>query len=316
MKKRALMIFASVFALTGCASVEAEKEIAKTPTEATVLTDIPQAPAAGLDSEAMGNMLTTDGIKVAAANGSENATLPLEYETLTKPPALTVSMPECTDSVIASCGNYHWSHALPDGTAADLVACGAHPLDWQEHPILYTAFPVKGLSSPKDGGRIDSMVPEVHLDFGGFSPDTLSAIRWPASYVGDAQNHSEDYEAVTAKADGGIIFLLPLEDGDYIYEISATWGNVGGASYTFRTLPQMQGVQEDKQARIFDALNRLEYQPYTCDGLPEYRLTAADGTVYSINLSEKWAWRGNKEQAELSDELIAQLREGTASNED
>ena len=60
---------------------------------------------------------------------------------------------------------------------------------------------------------------------------------------------------------------------------------------------------------IFEALNKLEYQPYTCDGLAEYLLYAADGTVYSINLSEKWMWRGNNEQAELSDELIRQLKE-------
>lgn len=63
---------------------------------------------------------------------------------------------------------------------------------------------------------------------------------------------------------------------------------------------------------IVDALNELEYKPYTCDGLPEYRLTAADGTVYAINFSEKWVWRGNDEQAELSDELIAQLKENTS----
>lgn len=59
---------------------------------------------------------------------------------------------------------------------------------------------------------------------------------------------------------------------------------------------------------IFDALNSLEYQPYTCDGLPEYLLYAADGTVYSINFSERWIWRGNNEQAELPDELIGQLK--------
>lgn len=60
---------------------------------------------------------------------------------------------------------------------------------------------------------------------------------------------------------------------------------------------------------IFDALNKLEYKPYTCDGLPEYRLTAADGKVYALNFSDKWVWRGKSEQAELSDELIAQLKE-------
>ena len=57
------------------------------------------------------------------------------------------------------------------------------------------------------------------------------------------------------------------------------------------------------------ALNKLEYQPFTCDGLPEYKLYDIDGTVYSINFSEKWVWRGNSEQAELSDELIRLLRE-------
>lgn len=60
---------------------------------------------------------------------------------------------------------------------------------------------------------------------------------------------------------------------------------------------------------IFDALNKLEYQPYTCDGLPEYRLFATDGTVYFLNFSENWVWRGKSEQAELSDELISQLKE-------
>jgi len=57
------------------------------------------------------------------------------------------------------------------------------------------------------------------------------------------------------------------------------------------------------------ALNKLEYQPFTCDGLPEYKLYDTDGTVYSINFSEKWVWRGGSEQAELSDELIRLLRE-------
>lgn len=68
----------------------------------------------------------------------------------------------------------------------------------------------------------------------------------------------------------------------------------------------------EKVTGIFDALNELEYEPYTCDGLPEYRLTASDGTVYAINFSEKWVWRGNSEQAELSDELIAQLKENSS----
>jgi len=59
-----------------------------------------------------------------------------------------------------------------------------------------------------------------------------------------------------------------------------------------------------KVDELVDALNKLDYQPYTCDGLPEYQLIAVDGTVYSINFSENWVWRGNSEQAELPAELI------------
>ncbi len=123
-----------------------------------------------------------------------------------------------------------------------------------------------------------------------------------------AEPQNDTTEEVTAEMEGDTITLVPLGDGDYVYEVSAGWGEAGYASYTFRTLPQVRGEQKDELTGIFDALNKLEYQPYTCDGLPEYRLTAADGTVYAINLSEKWVWRGNCEQAELSDELIAQLK--------
>lgn len=72
---------------------------------------------------------------------------------------------------------------------------------------------------------------------------------------------------------------------------------------------QPENKMTENVHEIFDMLNELNYQPYTCDGLPEYRLTAVDGTVYAINFSDKWVWRGNSEQAELSDELIAQLKE-------
>ncbi|MBR1750779.1 MAG: RNA polymerase sigma factor [Ruminococcus sp.] len=53
-------------------------------------------------------------------------------------------------------------------------------------------------------------------------------------------------------------------------------------------------------------LSSLGYQYGTNDGLPEYSLTADDGTVYQINLSSKWVWKGNNYEAAISDDL-AQL---------
>ena len=160
-----------------------------------------------------------------------------DKEILTEPPILTVSALNKADSVSASCGNSHWNCAMPDGTTTTILACGAHPLDQQEYPILYTAFPV------------------FYLDFGEISPETVSAVRWSAAYIGDAQSHAADFEEVIVEFEENMITLNPVGDGDYIYEISAAWGEVGEAGYTFRTLPQIQGEQTDISTGIFDALN-------------------------------------------------------------
>lgn len=42
---------------------------------------------------------------------------------------------------------------------------------------------------------------------------------------------------------------------------------------------------------IFADLASNSYSPYTCDGIPEYRLIAPDGTEYLINLTDQWVWR-------------------------
>ena len=152
------------------------------------------------------------------------------------------------------------------------------------------------------------MLPAFYLDFGEIPPETVSAVRWSSSFIGNAQNHTES-ETVTVESEEGTITLLPMGNGDYIYEISAYWGETGSASYVFRTLPLVREEQEAESAEIIQALDGLDYQPYTCDGLPEYRLTAEDGTVYAINLSEKWVWRGNSEQADLPEELSARLKD-------
>ncbi len=226
MKRIVLVIAAFVFVLTGCASVETDEKTASIPTETTISTDDPQVSAAQGESEA-------------------DFTALLDYESLTEPPSLTVSTLMYVDRVIASCGNYHWSHTLPDGTVCEVIACGAHPLDQQEYPILYTAFPDGALPAPEDGENGGSIAPVFYLDFGEILPETVSVMRWPASRIGDAQTDSTDFEVVTTELDGDTFSLFPLGDGDYVYEVSADWGDMGEASYTFRTLPQIRGTQAD-----------------------------------------------------------------------
>lgn len=61
-------------------------------------------------------------------------------EELAEPPALTVS---CGwDQITLSwSGNASWSKAGPDGEGETWIACGLHPLDSQEYPVLYTGIP-------------------------------------------------------------------------------------------------------------------------------------------------------------------------------
>lgn len=46
---------------------------------------------------------------------------------------------------------------------------------------------------------------------------------------------------------------------------------------------------------IFADLAKNSYYTPTCDGIPEYRLVAPDGTEYLINLSGQWVWRRTPE---------------------
>ena len=74
-------------------------------------------------------------------------------------------------------------------------------------------------------------------------------------------------------------------------------------------------VGSNNEFNIFEKLNLLNYKPITCDGLPEYELIAPDGTVYSINLTDKWVWnsRKNNMEATLPDELVSWLNKNGES---
>lgn len=181
--------------------------------------------------------------------GKENPSISVKPapQTLTEPPELIVSTMYDTDSVTASCGNYEWNRELPDGTTGHIIACGAHPLDvtW-EYNILYTAFPAGSLPPLEEGQMPGMLLPIFYLNFGNIPPDVVSVQRWPASYIGDAQIHSADSEDVAVESENGIFTLLPLGDGDFIYEIHVEWSDVGSANYVFRTLPQVRGAETEK----------------------------------------------------------------------
>ena len=59
--------------------------------------------------------------------------------------------------------------------------------------------------------------------------------------------------------------------------------------------------------KITAQLNALTWSSETCDGLPEYQWTGADGTVYDLNLSSRWVWKhagGTIQEAHLTKNLL------------
>ncbi len=58
---------------------------------------------------------------------------------------------------------------------------------------------------------------------------------------------------------------------------------------------------------LYTMINSLDYHEYTCDGIPEYKLTFPNGEVYYLNMSAKWVWIASSNvqyEATLTDEII------------
>lgn len=168
-----------------------------------------------------------------------NAPAPWNLE---NPPTLIVSTEYNADSVTAAIYSYTWTKKLDGDQMIITIACGAHPLDDPDesgYAVLYTAFPPGSLPPLPDGQFPGFMVPVFFLNFGEVPPETVTARRWPAKYVGSAYEHSADAEEVLVDMTEG--FLSPLGDGEFIYEVHADWGEIGSADYVFMTLPQVRG---------------------------------------------------------------------------
>lgn len=69
-----------------------------------------------------------------------------------------------------------------------------------------------------------------------------------------------------------------------------------------------QEMEIENAADLRSFLDCLDYRPYTSDGLPEYSITFDDGTIYDINLSSGWVWKGAEEEAKLTEDLLQELR--------
>ena len=121
-------------------------------------------------------------------------TLP-EPEILSQVPELTVSCEEDVFSVTS--GNYAWSAPGENGEMSAVIACGEHPLDrFHQKDFRVVAGQSAVLSFPA-------------------VPDEISVRCWPSSALG---NTTQLERMLTVEN-----LTFSLEDGDWVYEITAVW---------------------------------------------------------------------------------------------
>lgn len=129
-------------------------------------------------------------------------------EILEAPPELTLHCGNSTAGVRPS--SYEWNHSISDCDCSGAIACGPHPLQFEDYPTL----------QPENG--------RIVLDFA--SPaESWSVTCWSAKYHGNTDAPTMEV-ALTEEG-------FALNEGDYIYLVTATWNTPlysGKAEYAFR----------------------------------------------------------------------------------
>lgn len=134
--------------------------------------------------------------------------MPITEEPLSGPPELFVSCGDCDCHMAVLSGNYWWEGPAVNGQTGAVIACGSHPLDGTHTKDFTTvtgdwltlAFPVW--------------------------PDEITVRRWPGTEIGNTDHWGEEMTL-----DGK---YLAVEDGDWVYQIDATWNRdtwKGSAEY-------------------------------------------------------------------------------------
>ncbi len=149
---------------------------------------------------------------------------------LRHPPELYIVTDET--SIEAMKGTLTWTYKEEDGKAVTLNADSTHPLSMKEHmPCVALVPTVMSHTYPIRSAR---------LQFGAspneFMPNSVSVRCWTAESWGDP---GAEGRSVNVDHENGNIYI-PLENGDYIYEITAKWNGsrtaYGTVRYSFYTI--------------------------------------------------------------------------------
>lgn len=132
-------------------------------------------------------------------------------------------------SITASQGTTSWTYKQPDGTVVAICGDSSHPLTRIDSmPVLELTPRYTQLNANIQFHAIEG----THLSL--INPDKLTVRCWVEDQWYSSDPKSED---VSSLINSGNLFLT-LKDGNYVYEVTATWKQdnyEGTATYCFRT---------------------------------------------------------------------------------
>lgn len=111
-------------------------------------------------------------------------------------------------------GNYSWtSPEQPDGTQMSVIACGIHPLDAVPEEETFVLIE-----------------PEGEMRFWFYvEPEKVTCRCWEERFWGKPEEGEPSCYAVEIENNT----ITPLDNGRYVYELDADWGDGCSASYIF-----------------------------------------------------------------------------------
>ena len=147
---------------------------------------------------------------------------PERYEVVDSPPNLIVSYGD--QSVKARHCLTNWEFTMEDGMISALMGDGPHPLMAKDSSPFITLNPTESM--------------EVWLSW-DIMPDRVEVNRWGEEAWEELKTEPLESYRIMEGNEAGDSYLLRPENGNYIYEIIATWQNApnfgGTVRYSFHT---------------------------------------------------------------------------------
>lgn len=282
------------------------------------------------------NMPNNEGL---LSGTQEETGIPAGESRFQKPPEGTLHTPD--GEVALTPAGYHWTARNSDGTAISTIADQAiRPLDQDSlKPVTVSHEHAETVYAPVPGS--DTLAPTnslgylMKLDWEA-EPSSVAFTCWPEAIW---KNSSVRREEVVAQKE----FSFYAKPGGYIYEIAATWDDVGIgyygsanyyvyivgiADHSHQVAAEAQTVADpitgycgNTQTTVYiadkaysfmysysvaltDILVNLNYDPMRiCRCRPEYTVDTEFGKDYGINLTAGYA-RCEKGQADLTQAQI------------